>query len=57
MAIGWGGHTDNGNARPAQFSVVMSDGRSCMDHKAGVQKVIEIFHKRVDPFHERFYMT
>ena len=33
IALGWGGHTDNGGARPAQFSVIRKDGTVCLDHK------------------------
>ena len=33
VAIGWGGHTEDGGARPNKFSVVMSDARVCTDHK------------------------
>ena len=35
IAIGWGGHTDDGGARPSGFSVIMPEdgGRVCVDHK------------------------
>ena len=33
VAIGWGGHTEDGGARPNKFSVIMSDARVCTDHK------------------------
>ena len=33
VAIGWGGHTENGGARPGTFSVIMADARVCTDHK------------------------
>ena len=33
VAIGWGGHTDDGAVYRPEFSVVRSDGTSCLDHK------------------------
>ena len=33
LAIGWGGHTTSGSARPAEFPVILPDGTHCMDHK------------------------
>ena len=33
LAIGWGGHTTSGSARPSEVTVILPDGTHCMDHK------------------------